>query len=141
MIAHDMYIDFIRPQDAVAAPKYRRNYCRKVTVKLMPNIAAKLYLSQFSADDLTAMHNMTNDLFKYIKTQINEKLTQNKNRNGLSKSLKLSDIKLMGGAQQVYANNIDRYSDVLVTIYFKIMKLYIVILSVLIRILQRKLIM
>lgn len=65
MIAHDLYIDFIRPQGAVALPQYRRDYCRKVTVKLMPEIAAKMYLNQFSARDLTAIDKMTNEIFKY----------------------------------------------------------------------------
>lgn len=67
MIAHDLYIDFIRPQGAVALPQYRRDYCRKVAVQLMPDIAAKLYLNQFSARDLIAVDKMTDELFKYMK--------------------------------------------------------------------------
>lgn len=65
MIAHDVYIDFIRPQGEVALPQYRRDYCRKAAVKLMPDIAAKLYLNQFTERDLTAIDKMTDELFKY----------------------------------------------------------------------------
>lgn len=65
MIVHDLYNDFIRPQGKVALPQYRRNYCRKVAVQLMPDIAAKLFVEQFSAGDLSEIDNMTDELFKY----------------------------------------------------------------------------
>lgn len=63
MIAHDLYIDLILSDGVL--PQYRRDYCRKVAVELMPDIAAKLYLNQFSARDLTAIDKMADVLFKY----------------------------------------------------------------------------
>lgn len=47
-MAHDLYIDFIEPQSTCD----RHKYCQNTAMRLMPDIASKLYLEQFHSTDI-----------------------------------------------------------------------------------------
>lgn len=67
MMAHDIYVELVRPDGSVSVRRHRRKYCRRIVANLMPELAAKMFIEKVSdsVSDLASLQTVATDVFRY----------------------------------------------------------------------------